>query len=120
MTRYMFPYEDYYKSSFIDPLYLPYIKRNVFPINPYTMNINEIRYNLGQTFKKKYSHYPCPMGFKNKGIDYCERFTPPVPIFYTNYVDNIIKDELPHQDFIIKQKPNFNGIYVSSVYPGVF
>ena len=72
MSTITFPFENYYLSDFIDPLYRPYINRNVFNINPLTMNINEIRYQQGLTFKKKHSNFPCPFGFGKK-FDYCER-----------------------------------------------
>ena len=110
MTRYIFPYEDYYKASFIDPLFYPYTLERPLTINPNTMNSNEIRYNWGQTFRKKYSEYPCPMGFKNIGDDYCARFIPQIPIFYTPLGQNFLKDDFPHRDFT-NYKTNVGSVY---------
>jgi hypothetical protein len=111
MTRYIFPYEDYYKQSFVDPLYLPYTKSREPLINPYTMNTNEIRYNWGQDFRKKYSEYPCPMGFKNKDLDFCTRYTNQLPHFYTDLYKNIVDQDIPLKDFT-----NYKTI-IKSVYP---
>lgn len=111
MTRYVFPYEDYYKQSFVDPLYLPYLIPKEIKINPYTMNLNEIKFNQGQDFKKKYSAYPCPMGFKNIGLDYCTKFNNQVPHFYTNLYKNIVNQDIPLKDFT-----NYQNV-IGSVYP---
>jgi len=99
MARYVFPYEDYYKQNFVDPLFYPYTLPRKLSINPDTMNTNEIRYKWGQTFRKKYSGYPCPMGFKNIGNDYCARFIPQIPLFYTQLGQTTIEDDFPHYDF---------------------
>jgi hypothetical protein len=99
MSRYVFPFKDYYKQSFVDPLYAPYTKRKELSINPYTMNLNEIKYNRGLDFKKKYSEYPCPMGFKNIGDDYCSKFSSQIPFFYSPFYKNIVDQDIPLKDF---------------------
>jgi hypothetical protein len=111
MTSYIFPYEDYYKQQFVDPLFYPYTRPRKLYLNPDTMNANEVRYNWGQTFRKKYSGYPCPMGFKNIDGDYCKRFIPQIPLFYTTLGQNFLNDEFPRRDFT-----NFST-EVPSVYP---
>jgi hypothetical protein len=99
MTRYIFPYEDYYKQDFIDPLYLPYTQPRYPVINPLTMNTNEIRLDWGQDFRKKYSEYPCPMGFVPINEDYCSRYINQLPHFYTSLYTNIINNDIPLFDF---------------------
>jgi hypothetical protein len=63
------------------------------------MNENEIRYGDGYDFKKKYSDYPCPMGFKNVGLDYCSRYINQVPHFYTPMYKNIVNQDIPLKEF---------------------
>jgi len=74
-------FQDYYSPNFIDPLYRPYIQKRTYNFNPMMMNLNEIRYNKGLTFKLKNAN-TCPIGFK-KELDYCIRDIKQVPIFYT-------------------------------------
>lgn len=112
MTRYVFPYKDYYKQSFIDPLYLPYFLPKTLKINPYTMNENEIRYDRGKRFRKKHSGYPCPMGFKNEYMDFCVPLnSSQIPHFYTSLYKNVVNRDIPLMDFT--NYPNSVG----SVYP---
>lgn len=111
MSKYVFPYEDYYKTKFVDPLFLPYSLPRYLKINPDTMNLNEIRYNWGHNFKKKNSEYPCPMGFKNDGLDYCVRYINQIPHFYTCLYKNIVNNDIPLKDF-----SDYKAI-VGSVYP---
>lgn len=83
-----FNFYDYYKPGFIDPLYTQYEEVKPLYFNPWTMNPNEIRIDWGYDFKKQFSHWPCPVGFKSKGIDFCTRNINQVPLFYTRQKPN--------------------------------
>ena len=105
MTDVTFNFEDYYKRDFIDPLYRPYLERRMTPLNPYTINANEIRYNQGYDFKLKHSFYPCPIGFQRKKIDYCERISERnLPLFY-------LKDQNKDESYMPKTNKIFTSIY---------
>lgn len=110
MTSVTFPFEDYYQPEFVDPMYAQY-QNQQFQFNPWLMNQNEVRYNLGWRFKKKYSHYPCPMGFRNVDTDYCERYIQQVPQFYTD------KHRVTDKDFLISDGEYKYAPVMSDIYP---
>jgi hypothetical protein len=67
-----FCFTDYYKKSFVDPLYEPYIHSSP-PVNhSYTP----------LTFMKRHSNYPCPGDYVDVGGDFCVRKAPVTSNFY--------------------------------------
>jgi hypothetical protein len=93
---------NYYDPNFVDPLYAQYSPLNrTFPFNRATMNVNEVRRGKGMTFTKKYTHYPCPMGWQSEGVNECAPIERGKPHFYTDLYINVLKHKLlvPHREF---------------------
>jgi hypothetical protein len=93
MAQVNFPFTDYYKTDFIDPLYYPYHSQGKFELNNF-LNSSEVRINRGVYFKKKHSSYPCPAGYDTHDQDICYRNVE-AGLFY----QKLTNEDYTHREF---------------------
>lgn len=87
----------YYQPGFVDPLYVPYLRKPVKDPEGNTICVNAwekqgtivnpelVRRNWGMTFMRPHATYPCPTGFESRPGGYCSQVElEHEPVFYTD------------------------------------